>query len=129
MASGSTSWIGDATANTVTSNYGSYYTLTPTSLRIISVNTNFWYKVCALCILFVDQRTELICVQQNFWLYKVYRIALPLWKIAFSLLLQICCCAIAWSTDNKIKPTMERDPSGQFAWLVTELEAAKRARE
>ncbi|KAH7364647.1 Metallo-dependent phosphatase-like protein [Rhexocercosporidium sp. MPI-PUGE-AT-0058] len=72
-----TSVIGSAAAAEVKSNFGSYSVLTSGGLRLISVNTNFWYK-------------------QNFWLYEA---------------------------------TMERDPSGQLAWLVTELEAAETAGE
>lgn len=39
-------WIGSTVADDADSNYGSYSILTATGLRIISVNTNFWYKVC-----------------------------------------------------------------------------------
>ncbi|KAL7267046.1 hypothetical protein RUND412_010382 [Rhizina undulata] len=71
-------WIGSTASSAADSNYGSYSVLHPDSnLRIISVNSNFWYK-------------------QNFWLYEA---------------------------------TMERDPSGQLAWLVTELQAAETAGE
>lgn len=77
MASEWTSWLGSTVAGDADSNYGSYSVLTATGLRIISVNTNFWYK-------------------QNFWLYEA---------------------------------TMERDPSGQLAWLAAELEAAEAAGE
>ncbi|KXJ88155.1 calcineurin-like phosphoesterase [Microdochium bolleyi] len=45
------SWIGAAAATEVSTNFGSYSTLTASGLRIISLNTNFWYK-------------------QNFWLYE-----------------------------------------------------------
>ncbi|KAG4439668.1 hypothetical protein IFR05_004865 [Cadophora sp. M221] len=69
--------IGSTAAAEVESNYGSYSVLTSEGLRMITVNTNFWYK-------------------QNFWLYEA---------------------------------TMDRDPSGQLAWLVTELEAAESAGE
>lgn len=73
-----TTWIGDAAAASSDSNEGSYSVLYPGgNLRIISVNTNFWYK-------------------QNFWLYE---------------------------------PTMQRDPAGLLAWLVTELQAAETAGE
>jgi sphingomyelin phosphodiesterase len=45
------SWIGSAAASNVSTNFGSYSTKDAKSgLRIISMNTNFWYK-------------------QNFWLY------------------------------------------------------------
>ncbi|PMD25630.1 sphingomyelin phosphodiesterase [Hyaloscypha hepaticicola] len=77
MSSDWSSWIGATAAAEANSNYGSYSVLTSEGLRIISVNTNFWYK-------------------QNFWLYEA---------------------------------TMERDPSGQLAWLVTELEGAETAGE
>ncbi|KAH8776915.1 Metallo-dependent phosphatase-like protein, partial [Hyaloscypha finlandica] len=77
MSSDWSSWIGATAAAEADSNYGSYSVLTSQGLRIISINTNFWYK-------------------QNFWLYE---------------------------------KTMERDPSGQLAWLVTELEAAEAAGE
>jgi hypothetical protein len=40
-----TSWIGSAAAEEADTNFGSYSVLTPQGLRIISVNTNFWYKV------------------------------------------------------------------------------------
>lgn len=46
MASEWTSWLGSTVAGDADSNYGSYSALTATGLRIISVNTNFWYKVC-----------------------------------------------------------------------------------
>ncbi|KAL7267736.1 hypothetical protein RUND412_009662 [Rhizina undulata] len=71
-------WIGSTASSAADSNYGSYSVLHANSnLRIISVNSNFWYK-------------------QNFWLYE---------------------------------ETMERDPSSQLAWLVTELQAAETAGE
>lgn len=41
-----TSWIGSTAASEADSNYGSYSVLTSFGLRIISVNTNFWYRVC-----------------------------------------------------------------------------------
>ncbi|CAK5281363.1 unnamed protein product [Mycena citricolor] len=44
-------WIGSAAASQVSNNFGSYSTLTSSGLRIISVNTNFWYKA-------------------NYWLYE-----------------------------------------------------------
>ncbi|KAK7740908.1 hypothetical protein SLS53_004971 [Cytospora paraplurivora] len=72
-------WIGSTAAAEVSSNFGSYSVVADnyTNLRIISVNTNFWYK-------------------SNFWLYE---------------------------------KTIEHDPSGMLAWLVTELEAAETAGE
>lgn len=45
MSSGWESWIGATAAAQVESNYGSYSVKTSEGLRIISVNTNFWYKV------------------------------------------------------------------------------------
>lgn len=45
MSSNWTSWIGPQAANEVKTNFGSYSVLTPEGLRIISINTNFWYKV------------------------------------------------------------------------------------
>jgi len=45
MSSSWSSWIGDTAAAEADSNYGSYSVLTSEGLRIISVNTNFWYKV------------------------------------------------------------------------------------
>jgi hypothetical protein len=45
------SWIGSSAASEVEDNYGSYSVLTSSGLRIISLNTNFWYK-------------------QNFWMYE-----------------------------------------------------------
>ncbi|TVY71539.1 Sphingomyelin phosphodiesterase [Lachnellula suecica] len=45
------SWIGATAASEADSNFGSYSVLTAEGLRMISVNTNFWYK-------------------QNFWLYE-----------------------------------------------------------
>lgn len=77
LSSDWTSWIGATAAAQADTNFGSYSVLTSEGLRIISVNTNFWYK-------------------QNFWLFEA---------------------------------TMERDPSGQLAWLVGELEAAESAGE
>jgi hypothetical protein len=38
-------WIGAAAAAEVKNNYGSYSVLDSSGVRIISVNTNFWYKV------------------------------------------------------------------------------------
>lgn len=73
-----TSMIGNTAAAQVIADYGSYSVLdSTTGLRIISINTNLWYK-------------------QNFWLYEA---------------------------------TMESDPSGQLAWLASELEAAETAGE
>ena len=70
-------WVG-STAATSANNYGSYSVLYPGgNLRIISFNTNFYYK-------------------ENFWLYE---------------------------------ETMQSDPNGQLAWLVTELDAAETAGE
>ncbi|RDW63867.1 sphingomyelin phosphodiesterase [Coleophoma crateriformis] len=78
MSSDWETWIGSTASTQADDNYGSYSVLdSATGLRIISVNTMFWYK-------------------QNFWLYQA---------------------------------TMDRDPSGQLAWLVTELEAAETAGE
>lgn len=51
LSSAWSSWIGSKTATQAENNYGSYSVLTSTGLRMISVNTNFWYK-------------------QNFWLYE-----------------------------------------------------------
>ncbi|KAH9946301.1 Metallo-dependent phosphatase-like protein [Epithele typhae] len=68
-------WIGPDAAAQVSSNFGSYSVVDSNGLRIISVNTNFWYK-------------------QNFWMYE---------------------------------KDLEHDPSGMFAWLVSELEAAETA--
>jgi len=68
-------WVGAPAADQVVSNYGSYSYVHSNGLRIISVNTNFWYK-------------------QNFWLYE---------------------------------KDLEHDPSGMFAWLVSELQAAEDA--
>ena len=45
MSSDWSAWIGATTAAEADSNYGSYSVLTSEGLRIISVNTNFWYKV------------------------------------------------------------------------------------
>jgi sphingomyelin phosphodiesterase len=46
MAADWTSWIGATAAAEAKDNYGSYSVLTSSGLRMISVNTNFWYKVC-----------------------------------------------------------------------------------
>ncbi|KAF5015345.1 hypothetical protein F66182_13355 [Fusarium sp. NRRL 66182] len=71
-------WIGSAASTTADTNPGAYSVLYPGgNLRIISINTNMYYK-------------------ENFWLYEA---------------------------------TMETDPSGQLAWLVTELQAAEDAGE
>lgn len=71
-------WIGSAASATADTNPGAYSVLYPGgNLRIISINTNMYYK-------------------ENFWLYEA---------------------------------TMETDPSGQLAWLVTELQAAEDAGE
>ncbi|KUL89564.1 hypothetical protein ZTR_04476 [Talaromyces verruculosus] len=71
-------WIGSAASTTADTNPGAYSVLYPGgNLRIISINTNMYYK-------------------QNFWLYEA---------------------------------TMETDPSGQLAWLVSELQAAEDAGE
>lgn len=52
MSNDMQSWIGAAAAEEVQNNYGSYSVLDQaTGLRIISVNTNFWYKVCTPCIM------------------------------------------------------------------------------
>jgi sphingomyelin phosphodiesterase len=68
-------WIG-ATAAQQADKYGAYSSVVPgQNLRIISINTNFYYK-------------------ENFWMYE---------------------------------PTFESDPSGQFAWLVGELQTAETA--
>ncbi len=75
LASAWQTWIGSAAASEVSSHFGSYSVMHPGGLRVISVNTNFWYK-------------------QNFWMYEA---------------------------------TMETDPSGMFAWLVSELQAAETA--
>lgn len=77
LSSDWSSWIGATAAAEAQANSGSYSVLTSSGLRIISINTNFWYK-------------------QNFWLYE---------------------------------KEMERDPSGQLAWLAAELEAAEAAGE
>jgi len=45
------SWIGSTAAREADDNFGSYSVLTSEGLRVISINTNFWYK-------------------QNFWLYE-----------------------------------------------------------
>lgn len=70
-------WIG-ANASAEADSYGAYSTTVPgQNLRVISINTNFYYK-------------------ENFWMYE---------------------------------PTFETDPSGQLAWLVTELQGAETAGE
>ncbi|RAL15751.1 acid sphingomyelinase [Aspergillus homomorphus CBS 101889] len=70
-------WIG-ATAASTANDYGSYSVkYSGGNLRIISFNTNFYYK-------------------ENFWLYE---------------------------------KTMQTDPNGQLAWLVSELAAAETAGE
>jgi len=70
-----TKWIGSASASQA-DNYGAYaYVVPGKNLRIISINTNLYYK-------------------ENFWLYE---------------------------------QTMEYDPDGQLAWLVSELQAAETA--
>lgn len=46
MAADWNTWIGATAAAEVQDNYGSYSVLTSTGLRMISINTNFWYKVC-----------------------------------------------------------------------------------
>jgi sphingomyelin phosphodiesterase len=51
ISSGLQGWIGAAAAAEVQNNYGSYSVLDSTGVRIISVNTNFWYKVSKLSIL------------------------------------------------------------------------------
>lgn len=74
----STNWIPfiGSTAASSAASFGAYSTLLPGStLRVISLNTNLYYK-------------------SNYWLYEA---------------------------------TMEKDPSGQLAWLVTELQAAETA--
>ncbi|KAF7901228.1 hypothetical protein EAF00_003449 [Botryotinia globosa] len=74
----STNWIPfiGSTAASSADSFGAYSTLLPGgNLRIISINTNLYYR-------------------SNFWLYEA---------------------------------TMETDPSGQLAWLVTELQAAETA--
>ncbi|KAI9640694.1 hypothetical protein NHQ30_011003 [Ciborinia camelliae] len=74
----SAAWIPfiGSTAASSADDYGAYSTLLPGgNLRIISINTNLYYK-------------------SNYWLYEA---------------------------------TMETDPSGQLAWLVTELQAAETA--
>lgn len=45
MSSDWSSWIGATAAAEADTNFGSYSVLTSEGLRIISVNTNFWYKV------------------------------------------------------------------------------------
>ncbi|KAF7872568.1 hypothetical protein EAF04_003488 [Stromatinia cepivora] len=76
----STNWKAfiDSTAASSADSFGAYSTLLPGgNLRIISINTNLYYR-------------------SNYWLYEA---------------------------------TMEKDPSGQLAWLVTELQAAETAGE
>jgi sphingomyelin phosphodiesterase len=51
LSTGWTSWIGSTAAAEVSSNYGSYSVVDSSGLKIISMNTNFWYK-------------------QNFWLFE-----------------------------------------------------------
>lgn len=70
-------WIGNTAAAELSSNYGSYSVVDSSGLRIVSINTNFWYK-------------------QNFWMYE---------------------------------KNWESDPSGMFAWLVSQLEQAEAAGE
>lgn len=48
MSSEWSSWIGATAAAEAESNFGSYSVLTSEGLRLISVNTNFWYKVRAM---------------------------------------------------------------------------------
>lgn len=43
MSSEWSSWIGTDAATAANDNYGSYSVLTSEGLRIISINTNFWY--------------------------------------------------------------------------------------
>jgi sphingomyelin phosphodiesterase len=50
MSSEWSSWIGATAATQADDNYGSYSVLTSTGLRMISVNTNFWYKVFNLTL-------------------------------------------------------------------------------
>jgi sphingomyelin phosphodiesterase len=70
-------WIGE-NASRQADIYGAYSTKFPGgNLRIISLNTNFYYK-------------------ENYWMYE---------------------------------RKMEVDPSGQLAWLVTELQASENAEE
>lgn len=77
LTSAWTTWIGTS-ATTEVESIGAYSTgYADTNLRVISINTNFYYI-------------------QNYWLYE---------------------------------KTMEKDPSGQFAWLVNELQAAEDAGE
>lgn len=79
LSTGIEGWVGSTAAADVSSNFGSYSVVADnyTNLRIISINTNFWYK-------------------SNFWMFE---------------------------------QTMEYDPSGMLAWLVSELEAAETAGE
>jgi sphingomyelin phosphodiesterase len=51
MSSDWSNWIGATAAAEADSNFGSYSVLTAEGLRIISVNTNFWYKVRQMSIL------------------------------------------------------------------------------
>jgi sphingomyelin phosphodiesterase len=51
MSSDWSNWIGATAAAEADSNFGSYSVLTAEGLRIISVNTNFWYKVRQMNIL------------------------------------------------------------------------------
>lgn len=72
-----TQWIGSTAAGQA-DDYGAYsYKLSDHNLRIISINTNMYYKA-------------------NYWLYE---------------------------------QTMETDPDGQLAWLVSELQTAETAGE
>jgi len=50
MSTDWSSWIGATAAGEVKNNFGSYSVLTSSGLRMISVNTNFWYKVCHLTL-------------------------------------------------------------------------------
>ncbi|KAH8680783.1 calcineurin-like phosphoesterase [Xylariales sp. PMI_506] len=51
LSSDWTSWIGSTASSAVSTNYGSYSVVDSSGLKLISVNTNFWYK-------------------QNFWMYE-----------------------------------------------------------
>lgn len=51
LSSDWTPWIGATAASGVSSNYGSYSVVDSSGLKLISINTNFWYK-------------------QNFWMYE-----------------------------------------------------------
>ena len=75
LASMWTSWIGSAAATSTVEQFGAYSTNYSSSLRIISLNSNFYYN-------------------KNFWLFST---------------------------------VMARDPDGQFAWLVSELQSAEDA--